>query len=109
MTPVALSFENRVYKIEPDIALVCDIEEEMGPVPLLQQKFSGPHWSVAELVSLVQMMLHAQGRTVDYRILGDRMLQEGLKNYLNAVRRLLSGVISREICASENGGDASHI
>lgn len=91
--PVPLSFENRVYKVTPGIALVAEIEAEMGPVPLLQEKFPGDGWSVTDLVALVQMMLNAQGRTVDYRDLGDRMIEGGLEAYRRTAQKFFAAVM----------------
>lgn len=86
---VPFRFENRVYVIRPDFRFVREIEEELGSLPALQEKFSRKDWRVSDLVTLAHMMLQAAGRTVDYVFLGDLMLKEGLDRYLPSVRSFL--------------------
>lgn len=69
--------------------LVVEIEQELGALAMLRQKFSACVWKVTDLVTLTQMMLQATGTTVDYIELGNEMLRCGLKPFLKAVREML--------------------
>ena len=69
--------------------LVIEIEQELGALAMLRQKFSACVWKVTDLVTLTQMMLQAAGTTVDYMELGNDMLKVGLGPFLGAVRQLL--------------------
>ena len=88
-----LSFGNRVYRIFPDMGLVCDIEDELGGVAGLAEKFSGQQWKVSELASLIHMMLQSAGQSVDYRLLGNRMMTEGLAPYAAAAQNFLKQIL----------------
>lgn len=82
--------------VAPDMRLVAEIEEELGGVPALLEKFILGGWAVAELVALVHMMLHAAGRTEDYRVLGDQMIAEGLAPYRLAAMAFLRRVVGEQ-------------
>ena len=90
---VPLRWENRVYAVVPDIRLVEEVEGELGGIAELEERFLCNRWEVSELVTLVQMMLQAAGRTVDYAQLGNRMLTEGLGHYLPAASTFLQRVL----------------
>lgn len=95
-----LSFNNRVYVIHPDFALVREIEEELGSASLLLERFSRGGWQISELVTLTQMMLQSVGETVDYLVLGNCMLRDGLQGYLLFAQLFLGSVISRQEAAA---------
>lgn len=92
---IVLRFDNRDYKVTPDMALVADIEGELGGVENLLFRFENGFWKVADLVTLVHMMLQAAGRTVDYIELGDRMLKDGLPAYLPQAENILKAILGR--------------
>lgn len=98
MTPLpygkVLRFNNKIYVIHPDFLLVREIEEELGSLSLLLERFSRTSWEISELVTLTHMMLHAAGETVDYLALGNRMLKDGLQSYLLFAQSFLRLVIS---------------
>lgn len=82
-------FENRLYTVVPSLRLVREIEEELGGIPALVTRFAAGTWTVTELVTLIHMMLHAAGKTVDWAVLGDVILKEGTAAYLRAARMFL--------------------
>lgn len=77
----AIPYDNRLYRIDADMTLVLEIEDELGPLPLLQEKFRAGHWAVTDLVSLMHILLSRAGRSVDFCTLGTHMLQQGLCPY----------------------------
>ena len=91
-----LRFENRLFTIRPDFSLVREIENELGSISALRENFLCNGWLVADLVALVQMLLQAAGRPVDYILLGNVMLREGLMHYLAAVQIFLDMVLHAE-------------
>ena len=93
---VAIAFDNRVYRISPGMRLVCEIEDELGPLPLLHERLATDMFSLSELVALTQMLLQAAGRMVDYIELGDRMLQEGIAAHALAARKFIDLAIDGE-------------
>lgn len=92
MTPVPLNYERRVYRIKPDIQLVCEIEDELGGIPRLLEDFSSNAWRLSDLVTLVHMMLASAGKQTDYVALGNKILEEGAEKYLQAALRLLQDI-----------------
>ncbi len=105
---VAIPYNNRLYKIPADMAAIQEIEEELGALPRLQQKFSGGDWAVTELVSLIHILLSASGRMVDFRTLGTHIIEQGVESYraiadkwlettLTPSRRLSSGPAGRDV------------
>jgi hypothetical protein len=92
MTTVSFSYRNQNFAVTPDMRLVIEIEQELGALAMLRQKFSACVWKVTDLVTLTQMMLSAAGTTVDYMELGNDMLRVGLAPFLRAVREMLEVV-----------------
>ena len=86
---VVLCFENQSYAILPDMRLICEIEDELGGIVSLVDRFTHQQWKVSELVALVHMMLAASGQTADYIALGNEMMKHGLESYLAAALRFL--------------------
>ena len=93
---VPIRLENRVFIVTPDFALVREIESELGSIAALQENFSRNGWLVCDLVALMQMLLQAAGKTVDYIILGNAMLREGLAHYLAAAQVFIDLVLHAE-------------
>jgi hypothetical protein len=93
---IPLRFENRLFVIKPDFSLVREIENELGSISTLRENFLRNGWLVSDLVTLVQMLLQAAGRSVDYLLLGNAMLCEGLMDYLAAVQVFLDMVLHAE-------------
>lgn len=93
---VPLAFGNRVYHIAPGFRLVCSVEHELGGIVALRETFARHTWCVADLVTLTQMMLQSAGETVDYLLLGDAMLREGLMRYRAAAEVFLDMVLHAE-------------
>lgn len=96
MNDVTLPYDDRVFRITPTMRLLAEIEDEIGALPVLAARFSTGTWRLADLVAVVQMMLQAAGRNVDYFILGDRILQDGVSAYLASARRLLAVIEPQE-------------
>jgi hypothetical protein len=90
---VQIRFDHKIYTIAPEMGIIADIEDELSGVALLLQKFSHQEWKVSELVTVVQMLLQAAGQTVDYRLLGNQMIADGLGQYLSAVVAFLRLVL----------------
>lgn len=90
---IALCFKNKVYLVQPDFELIREIEGELGSAILLLESFSQKSWKVSDLVTMVHMMLQAAGETVDYFLLGNQMLKEGVSRYLSAVLSFLQLVL----------------
>jgi hypothetical protein len=93
---IPLRFENRVFIVAPDFILVREIENELGSISALRENFSRNGWLVSDLVALMQMLLQAAGKAVDYILLGNAMLHEGLAHYLSAARVFLDLVLHAE-------------
>lgn len=91
-----LRYGNRLFLVRPDFLLVREVEDELGSLPALQEKFSHNRWCVADLVTLTQMLLQAVGQTVDYVLLGNTMLREGLQHYLAAAQVFFDMVLYTE-------------
>ena len=75
---IVIPYLDRNFNLTPDMRLVIEIEQELGALAMLRQKFSACVWKVTDLVTLTQMMLQAAGTTVDYMELGNDMLKAGL-------------------------------
>ena len=93
---IPLRFENRLFTVKADFTLIREIENELGSISVLRDRFSGGSWTVSDLVTLVQMLLQAAGRTVDYLLLGNTMLREGVRDYLMTVQAFLDLVLNIE-------------
>src|ERR1700729_1769859 len=93
---IPLRFENRVFIVTPDFTLVREIENELGSISALREHFLRTGWLVSDLVALVQMLLQAAGKPVDYLLLGNAMLREGLMHYLAAAQVFLDMVLHAE-------------
>lgn len=78
---IAIPYDNRLYKVEGDMMLVLEVEEELGPLPLLREKFMTGRWAVTDLVSLMHILLSRTGRSIDFCALGTHMLEQGLGRY----------------------------
>jgi len=75
------------YAIRPDACLLLQIEDELGALPALATGFRTGRWHFADLVSLLHMMLQHGGRTLDYHVLGNLVLQAGVAECHRAVLR----------------------
>jgi hypothetical protein len=93
---VPVRYENRVFIITPDFSLVREIENELGSISALRENFLRSGWLVSDLVTLMQMLLQAVGKPVDYILLGNAMLREGLAHYLAAAQVFLDMVLHAE-------------
>jgi hypothetical protein len=93
---VPLRFENRLFIVKPEFTLVREIENELGSISALQENFSRNGWLVSDLVTLMQMLLQAAGKSVDFILLGNAMLREGLVQYLAAAQVFLDMVLHAE-------------
>jgi len=88
-----IMFEGRAYKIEPNFEIVCEIEEELGAVSTLADKFVRDKWAVSELVTLVHIVLQYSGRTIDYVELGNKIVNDGVNAYLKFANQFLTSLI----------------
>jgi len=78
-----------------DIRLVLEMEAELGPLPQLAEKFKTGGWAVAELVTVMQMLLQDDEDTVDFMSLGNRMLVQGLGIYVARVNTFFDEALGR--------------
>jgi hypothetical protein len=91
----SITIDERVYRIVPDMRIVCEIEDEMGEgVAALSARFLHRQWKVSELVTLIHMMLHVGGKTFDYRVLGNRMIEDGLEKYTHYALHFLNLILN---------------
>jgi len=90
---LTLTFEDRAYKVEPKFEMVCEIEDELGSLIELNNKFSRDSWSVCELVTIVHIVLQYCGRSVDYMELGNKILEDGIGTYLAFANKFLNSLI----------------
>jgi hypothetical protein len=90
---IQLCFMNRIHNIYPDFNLVREIEGELDSLKALQARLAGQSWGVAELVTLIHMLLSSAGESVDYLQLGNLMLKEGLSRYHAAALSFLQLVL----------------
>ena len=89
----ALIFNNVTYNVKPKFEIICEIEEELGAVSDLLLRFMHDDWKVSELVTIIHIALQYTGKTVDYVELGNKMITDGLSDYLNFVSSFLRSVI----------------
>jgi len=94
MTGISFLHRGRKVRLAPDMRLLLEIESELGPLPALNRAFA-QDWRLADLVSLVHMLLESAGIDEDYLALGDEMLESGLGRYLDAAREFLGVVTGR--------------
>jgi len=90
---IGLKFNNRIYKIEPDFKTICEIEDELGSLENLLKKILEHSLKISELVIIVHILLQSKGEVVDYLILGNAMLNDGLENYLSVIKEFLNIII----------------
>lgn len=88
-----IPYDNRLYKIGCDMTLVLEVEDELGPLPLLQEKFIAGQWAVTDLVSLTHILLSRAGRSVDFCTLGTHMLEQGLGKYKKVAEGWLQSML----------------
>jgi hypothetical protein len=69
------------YPVRTDMQLVLQIEDALGAVPHLSERFSSNRWHVETLVTLVQIFLQQAGREADFITLGTEMIHHGLPFY----------------------------
>ncbi len=67
--------------IKPTISLICQIEDELGSVPALLNRFKSDNWKIADAITLVHMMLAEAGTSYDYHDLGNRIIRDGVNWY----------------------------
>lgn len=89
---ITLAFDSHVLTIEPNIRLVSEIEDELGPLAELQSRFSQQKWKVAELVTLIHIILYQAGMLIDYQMLSHKMITDGLAQYLSVVLQLFKKI-----------------
>lgn len=86
-------FDQRCYDLPLELSLYLDIEDELGSLDAFHRSLNHGGWQLGQLVSAVQILLQAAGRTVDFMELGNRMIAEGIGVYHRAVCEFLSAVI----------------
>lgn len=77
------------FLVRPKMALVCQIEDEIGGLPLVLANFRGRGWKLGDLVALVHMMLAEEGTSYDYHELGNHILSAGTGYYHGKVTEFL--------------------
>lgn len=92
---ISLQFKNNLYTIKLTMQLVGDIEYELGSIKNLQFRLLHDLWKISDVVSLTHMMLASAGKNIDYAVLGDSMLQDGMERYkaqaLLVLNKILGG------------------
>lgn len=87
MQSLQLTLGSVHYTVKPDMRLLLQIEQELGALPQLAERFLRQHWHFADLVSLLHMLLQHSGKTLDYMTLGNLVLQAGVAESHRAVLR----------------------
>ncbi len=87
MQSLRLTLGSVHYTVKPDMRLLLQIEQELGALPQLADSFHRQRWHFADLVSLLHMLLQHSGKTLDYMMLGNLVLQSGVPNSHRAVLR----------------------
>ena len=83
-------YAGKLYRLEITARLVCNIEDELGPLSALARQFSGGSWRMGDVITLMQMFLQACGDSVDFYDLGDALLREGFAQPLATVQRFIA-------------------
>lgn len=91
-----LPYAGRYFPVRADARLWFEMEDELGSLQALARRLSDGGWTLAEVVTAVQMLLAASGCIADYMLLADDMLSRGLGEYCDALRRLLKPVSGEE-------------
>ena len=86
---INFSFDGRVYKLVPDFNLICEVEEELGGVPELLERFIKKKWQARELTVLMHILLYKAGRNIDFIELGNKLLKEGFEKSANSAKEFL--------------------
>lgn len=92
---LTLTFEDRAYEIDSKFEIICEIEEELGAVSELVERFARDKWAISELVTIIHIILSSVGRNVDYVELGNKILKEGVSAYLKFIKRFLTELICK--------------
>lgn len=90
---ICLQFKNNLYTIKPTMELVAEIEHELGSIKNLQFRMVHDLWKISDVVSLMHMMLASAGKTIDYVVLGDCMLQDGMEKYKAQALAVLNKIL----------------
>jgi hypothetical protein len=88
----AVPYHDRVYRVSPDMWLVCMIEDELGSIPQLATRLGSGTWTLSELAVLIQMMLQSAGKDADYMELGDAIIAAGAEKYRRCAEEFLKGI-----------------
>jgi hypothetical protein len=80
----------------PGIALVSEIEQELGGIADLAARLGSGQWRAGELVTLTHILLQAAGNAADWLKLGDGMVAEGLALHAEAARAFLNKILDGE-------------
>lgn len=86
----------KISLLKPTFSLVSAIEQELGSLSRLRADLADGVWKACDLVCLTHILLAAAGETVDYRVLGERMIREGLAAYRAAAETFLDKVLHGE-------------
>ena len=95
-----LVFGGRTFHVAPDIDLVLEIEDELGGLPGLFERFKGNDWKASEAISIIHMMLHHCGQKIDWQELGKQLLSEGIGRYRKPVLDFLSLPVTGRVSAA---------
>ena len=74
-------FEGRFYAVRPDIRTYLEIEDELGSLAQLKRRLQEGIWTLAELITVVQIFLQSSGKQADFLQLGAEMTIRGIDAY----------------------------
>jgi len=80
----------KLYRLDITARLVCNIEDELGPLSDLARRFHGGRWRMGDVITLMHMFLQACGESIDFYDLGDALLREGFAQPLATVQRFMT-------------------
>ncbi len=82
--------------IKPSLSLICQIEDEVGAIPELLDRFKNGKWKISEVITLIHMMLAEAGNSYDYQELGNKLLKDGINIYQAQM------IVFLELCLTGN-------
>lgn len=90
---IKIQVRNRTYEVTPTFALIEDIEAECGNCIDILQRLQSDSWSITEMVHLAHIALSHTGSEVDYKKMGNAIVEQGASSLLDPVLKILMGAV----------------
>lgn len=90
---IKIQIRNRTYDVTPSFALIEDIEAECGNCIDILKRLQSGKWSITEIVHLAHIAVSHTGSQVDYKKMGDAVVEQGAASILEPVVKILSGAV----------------